>query len=131
MPYEEWAVEARHRITLLQLDVLRGAGRWDAVLELDPADESAHVALMKRALAQGDYEDHPGTQRAIGLIERSAAQVDDAYTEARFGGYASWHISSDFDLQFRAGYAEQLSGAGGSNSGGDGVYGGASVVFTF
>ncbi len=56
---------------------------------------------------------------------------NDAYTEARFGGYASWHVSSDFDLQFRAGYAEQLSGAGGSNSGGDGVYGGASVVFTF
>lgn len=56
---------------------------------------------------------------------------NDAYTEARFGGYASWHISSDFDLQFRAGYAEQLSGAGGSNSGGDGAYGGASMVFTF
>ena len=45
------------------------------------------------------------------------------------------HVWSAFralpELQFRAGYAEQLTGEGSSNSGGDGAYGGATIVLLF
>jgi DNA-binding SARP family transcriptional activator len=34
--------------------LLRRAQRWDQLLELDPSDEQAHLALMKSLLAAGD-----------------------------------------------------------------------------
>jgi len=52
--YAMWAEEPRQRLHLLALDVLKGAGRWERVLDLDPADEEAHRALMQRALDAGD-----------------------------------------------------------------------------
>ncbi|HEY3651402.1 MAG TPA: BTAD domain-containing putative transcriptional regulator, partial [Streptosporangiaceae bacterium] len=36
------------------LDLLRLDGRWEAVAELDPGDERAHLALMRRHAANGD-----------------------------------------------------------------------------
>lgn len=35
-PYAEWALAARERLRLLQLHVLRRAGRWEQLVEADP-----------------------------------------------------------------------------------------------
>jgi DNA-binding SARP family transcriptional activator/tetratricopeptide (TPR) repeat protein len=53
-PYEVWAEERREQLRRRHLDVLRLAGRWDEVAELDPGDERAHVELMRRHAAMGD-----------------------------------------------------------------------------
>lgn len=55
-PYEEWAAERRELLRLRHLHVLRLAGRWMAVTEHDPADEDAHVELMRDHLAHGDCD---------------------------------------------------------------------------
>jgi len=52
--YEPWAEGRRERLRLLRLDLLRLAGRWNEVLEHDEADETAHVALMRRYADAGD-----------------------------------------------------------------------------
>jgi DNA-binding SARP family transcriptional activator len=52
--YEPWTIDRRERLRLRHLDLLRRDGRWDAVVDLDPADEVAHVALIRRHLAHGD-----------------------------------------------------------------------------
>ena len=52
--YEDWAEERREQLRLRHLDLLRLDGRWEAVVELDPSDEVAHLALMRRHAANGD-----------------------------------------------------------------------------
>jgi len=52
--YEEWAEPHRDRLRQHQLDLLRLAGRWETVVELDPGDERAHLALMRQHAARGD-----------------------------------------------------------------------------
>src|SRR5579862_6904064 len=52
--YEEWAEPHREQLRRQQLDLLRLAGRWEAVVELDPGDERAHLALMRQYAASGD-----------------------------------------------------------------------------
>jgi DNA-binding SARP family transcriptional activator len=52
--YEDWATDRRERLQLRRLDVLRVAGEWRELVELDPTDEDAHVELMRRQLAAGD-----------------------------------------------------------------------------
>jgi len=52
--YEDWATDRRERLQLRRLDVLRVAGEWRELAELDPTDEDAHVELMRRHLAAGD-----------------------------------------------------------------------------
>jgi DNA-binding SARP family transcriptional activator len=52
--YEPWTEEPRERLRVLYLDVLRLAGRWEALAALDPADERAHVELARRLAAGGD-----------------------------------------------------------------------------
>ena len=52
-PYDDWAAPARDRLRLRYLDVLRVAGRWEEVLESEPADEGAHLALMRSFVAEG------------------------------------------------------------------------------
>jgi DNA-binding SARP family transcriptional activator len=46
--YEEWASAPRDRLRDRYLACLRGAGIWERVLEIDPADEESHRALMRR-----------------------------------------------------------------------------------
>ena len=50
--YEDWAEERREQLRLRHLDLLRLDGRWEAVVELDPSDELAHLALMRRHAAE-------------------------------------------------------------------------------
>ena len=52
--YEDWAADRRELLHLRRLDVLRLAGEWRELAELDPTDEEAHVELMRRHLAAGD-----------------------------------------------------------------------------
>ena len=54
--YTEWAFEPRERLRLRHLQLLKLAGRWDAVLEADPSDEEAHRAVMQRRLDAGDRQ---------------------------------------------------------------------------
>lgn len=53
--YEEWTENRREHLRLRYQDLLRAAGRWDALLAEDPADEDAHVALMEQHLEAGDH----------------------------------------------------------------------------
>ncbi|HMK11818.1 MAG TPA: AAA family ATPase [Acidimicrobiales bacterium] len=52
--YEDWAEERREQLRLRHLGLLRLDEQWDAVVELDPSDEVAHVALMRRQATNGD-----------------------------------------------------------------------------
>src|SRR6185437_5635663 len=52
--YEEWAEIRREQLGQSHLDLLRLDGRWEAVAQLDPGDERAHLALMRRHAANGD-----------------------------------------------------------------------------
>ena len=52
--YEAWAEERREQLCLRYLDLLRLDGRWERVVELDASDEVAHLALMRRYVANGD-----------------------------------------------------------------------------
>ena len=62
--YEGWAAEPRARLRDRYVAVLKGARRWERVLDLDQTDEESHRALM-----QGYYES--GRRReAIRQFER-------------------------------------------------------------
>ena len=52
--YEPWTEEPRDRLRLLYLQMLRLAGRWGAVTDADPADEPAHLALIRSLAGAGD-----------------------------------------------------------------------------
>lgn len=52
--YEEWTQPRRDRVLALQVALLRLGGRWERLLEVEPADEEAHRALMRAALDRGD-----------------------------------------------------------------------------
>lgn len=52
--YEAWAEEPRDHLRRRRLDLLRLAERWAEVVELEPGDEPAHLALMRRHAANGD-----------------------------------------------------------------------------
>ncbi|MDH4075355.1 MAG: hypothetical protein OEW29_05405 [Acidimicrobiia bacterium] len=52
--YDEWVEERRDQLRRRHLDLLRLDGRWDEVLEQDPSDEAAHLAVTRRHAANGD-----------------------------------------------------------------------------
>ncbi|WP_112271937.1 BTAD domain-containing putative transcriptional regulator [Lentzea terrae] len=51
--YEWWAEERRTRARTHYVALLRAAGDWTRLLELDETDEEAHRAMMRRHLAAG------------------------------------------------------------------------------
>ena len=51
--YEDWSESARRRLADRHLDLLRQAGLWARVIELDPTDEAAARAAMRAALDDG------------------------------------------------------------------------------
>lgn len=51
--YAEWTEPRREQLRLLCLQLWRSAGRWEEVLQVDPADEDAHRALMREHLESG------------------------------------------------------------------------------
>lgn len=52
--YEDWASDRREILHLRRLDVLRVAGEWRELAELDPANEDAHMQLMRRHIDAGN-----------------------------------------------------------------------------
>ena len=52
--YEDWAEERRELLRLRHLNLLRLAGQWMELSELEPGDEAAHVELMREHVANGD-----------------------------------------------------------------------------
>ena len=52
-PYEDWLAVHRDRLRQRYLDLLRRGERWEVLLDEDPADEEAHLALMKGFVADG------------------------------------------------------------------------------
>ncbi len=52
--YETWAAEPRSRTQARYIALLKGAGDWEVVLELDETDEEAHRALMQAHLDTGN-----------------------------------------------------------------------------
>jgi DNA-binding SARP family transcriptional activator/tetratricopeptide (TPR) repeat protein len=52
--YADWAAAARDRCHLLRLRLLRAAGRWSDLAELEPTDEEAQLAAMRQHAARGD-----------------------------------------------------------------------------
>ncbi len=53
-PYAQWTLGPRARLRERGLAVMRAQGRWEDVLRVDPADEEAHRAVMRRHMAGGD-----------------------------------------------------------------------------
>jgi DNA-binding SARP family transcriptional activator/tetratricopeptide (TPR) repeat protein len=51
---EQWSEEPRRRLRARWEQLLRGAGRWRDLLEVDPTDEQAHVELLREAVLAGD-----------------------------------------------------------------------------
>ncbi|MGB9011268.1 MAG: AAA family ATPase [Aeromicrobium sp.] len=51
--YEEWTQAPRDRLQSLRADLLRLAGRWERLVDLDPTDEEACRAVMLDRLAAG------------------------------------------------------------------------------
>jgi DNA-binding SARP family transcriptional activator len=66
--YEEWVVGVRDQLRLRYVEVLRTAGRWEAVLDVEPADEEAHLALMRRFVTDGQ---RMATLRQFERLERT------------------------------------------------------------
>lgn len=52
--YEAWTEAARERLRARHLELLRVAGQWDKLAQLEPTDEPAHRALMQRELEAGN-----------------------------------------------------------------------------
>ncbi len=67
--YAPWAEEPRDRLRALHLRLLKTAGRWERVLDTDPADEEAHRALMQRAIDTGNR------RAAVRQFERLCEQL--------------------------------------------------------
>ena len=68
-PYEPWAAEPRLRLRSRHLDLLRAAGRWETVVELEPTDEAASAELMLRLARAGNR------QAALRQYERLAVTL--------------------------------------------------------
>ena len=51
--YEPWAEEPRARLRLRQMELLRTAGRYEELVEIDPLDEEAQLSLVREHLRQG------------------------------------------------------------------------------
>ena len=50
--YDAWVEDLRDRLRLRHLLLLRQAERWEDLLAIDPADEEAHLELMRKHLEQ-------------------------------------------------------------------------------
>jgi DNA-binding SARP family transcriptional activator/tetratricopeptide (TPR) repeat protein len=66
--YEPWAEQERDRLALRHRQVLRLAGRWAALADLDPTDEQAQLAVMRELAGRGD---HRGALRHYERLERA------------------------------------------------------------
>ena len=52
--YEAWTADSREAVRTLHLDLLRLTERWEELLEREPLDEEAHLALARGYAERGD-----------------------------------------------------------------------------
>jgi DNA-binding SARP family transcriptional activator len=52
-PYADWLEAPRERLRQLYRDLLRLTRRWESLTTADPADEEAHLELMRQQIADG------------------------------------------------------------------------------
>ena len=71
-PYAEWTLGPRAALRERRLSVMRSEGRWEEVLQEDPADEEAHRALMRRRAASGD---RPAAARQFRLLREELSRL--------------------------------------------------------
>jgi DNA-binding SARP family transcriptional activator/tetratricopeptide (TPR) repeat protein len=94
--YETWAAEAQDRVRNLHLDLLRRAERWEALLHEEPADEQAHLALMRACADRGDARGalrqfermDQALRRELGTVPSAAARQLRDRLEAELRGAA-------------------------------------------
>jgi DNA-binding SARP family transcriptional activator/tetratricopeptide (TPR) repeat protein len=67
-PYEDWLRPHRDRLARRRVELLRRTGRWRELIDFDPADERAHVALMRELRDVGDLH---GALRQYERLERA------------------------------------------------------------
>ena len=84
--YEEWAETRREQLSQSHLDLLRLDGRWEAVAELDPGDERAHLALMRWHAADGDR--HAALRQFDRLDLPRAAGIGEGFLRSRYDTHA-------------------------------------------
>jgi DNA-binding SARP family transcriptional activator/ATP/maltotriose-dependent transcriptional regulator MalT len=53
--YEDWAGGHRDRLRVKYVEVLRRAGAWERLIEVEPYDEEAHRALIRAWLDRGNH----------------------------------------------------------------------------
>lgn len=53
--FEAWTQPARERLHRLHRELLRQAGDWHQLAAVDPTDEHAHLALVRRHAERGDW----------------------------------------------------------------------------
>ena len=70
---EPWADEPRGRLRLRVVSLLRAARRWDDLLQLEPADEEAHVELLREAVLGRDRTE--GLRRFAGMERALASEL--------------------------------------------------------
>jgi DNA-binding SARP family transcriptional activator len=52
--YESWTEQPREHLSLLYRELLRQSRDWHQILAVDPADDEAHIALIRRHVENGD-----------------------------------------------------------------------------
>jgi DNA-binding SARP family transcriptional activator/tetratricopeptide (TPR) repeat protein len=62
--YEPWTADVRDAVRQVRVDLLRLTRRWTLLLELEPADEEAHLALATEMAQRGE------TRGALRQLER-------------------------------------------------------------
>ena len=66
--FAQWAERPRDQARLMSLELLRLTQRWEEVLREDPADEQAHLALVR---ARADRRDFRGALRQLERMEQA------------------------------------------------------------
>jgi DNA-binding SARP family transcriptional activator/tetratricopeptide (TPR) repeat protein len=92
--YEPWAQDAREQLRVLRVDLLRLAQRWPELLHEDPADEQAHLALMRSSADRGDIRGalrqfermDQALRRELGIVPSAEAQQLRARLETGLSG---------------------------------------------
>jgi DNA-binding SARP family transcriptional activator len=69
--FEPWAEEPRQHLARLHRELLHQAEDWHQALLLDPADETAHLALARRYADNGD---RPAALRQLDNLDRMMRQ---------------------------------------------------------
>ncbi len=66
--YEPWTEQPREAVRVLHLDLLRQAHRWRELLDEEPADEQAHLALISESAERGDLR---GARRQLERMDQA------------------------------------------------------------